>query len=82
MAKELVGKIIYYFPQAGVAVVKVLADIKVGDKISIEREEIIIEQTIESMQVDHENVEVAKAGSEVGLKVEGEIREGFEVFRV
>jgi len=30
MTKELVGKIIHYFPNVQVAVVKVLADLKVG----------------------------------------------------
>lgn len=82
MSKELIGKITHYFPKAQVAVVKVLADMKVGDKISIEKGEHKVEQVVESMQVEHQNIEVAKAGSEIGLKVEGEIREGSEVFRV
>ncbi len=82
MTKELVGKITHYFPRARVAVVKVLADLKVGDKISIEWRGQSVEQVIESMQVKHENIETAKAGIEIGLKVEGDIKEGSEVFRV
>lgn len=82
MKKELVGKITHVFPKVQVAVVKVLADIKIGDKISIERGEKKVEQIINSMQVNHQNVDIAKAGTEIGLKIDEEIPEGSEVYRV
>jgi len=40
------------------------------------------EQEVNSMQVEHEQVQKAKKGDEVGLKVEGKVKEGDEVYRI
>ena len=39
-------------------------------------------QTIESMEIEHEKVQEAKAGDSVGLKVEQKVREGYKVYKV
>ncbi len=82
MGKDLIGKITHFFPKINVAVVALTADMKVGDKISIERGEEKVEQVVQSMQVEHKNIEEAKAGSEVGLKVDGATKEGAEVYKI
>lgn len=81
VADTKVGNISHYFDKIGVAVVEVLATIKVGDKIKITGHE-ESEQEIASMQVEHENVKEAKKGESVGLKVDQPVKKGDEVFRI
>ena len=82
MGKELIGKITHFFPKISVAVVSLTGQLKVGDKISIEKGDQVIEQEVKSMQVEHKNIEVAKPGDDVGMKTDGEVKEGSEVYKV
>lgn len=82
MADTKVGTITHFFDRIGVAVVDVLATLKVGDKIKIKSPNGEFEQTVESMQVEHANVEEAAKGDQVGMKVAQDVREGDEVFLV
>jgi len=78
-----VGKITHYYDKIGVAVLEVLSDVSVGDKIKFVRGgEDLFEQTVESMQVEHDKVETAKKGDIVGLKVDGDLKEGAEVYKI
>jgi len=82
MADAKVGTITHYFDRIGVAVINVLAPIKVGDKIKIVGHDQEFEQEITSMQVEHENIEKAKKGDDVGLKVDQAVKKGDEVYKV
>jgi len=83
MAEEkLIGKITHYFTNIGVGVIEVTeGELKVGDKIHIKGATSDFEQTVDSMQIEHENVEVAKKGDAIGLKVEQQVREGDEIYK-
>jgi len=77
-----VGKITHYFDKIGVAVLEMESgSVKVGDKIRIGEED-GPEQMVESMQVEHKQVMEAKAGDEVGLKVNAEVKSGDVVYLV
>jgi putative protease len=80
--KKLVGKITHYFGKIGVAVVEVSDEINVGDEISIEGATTNIKQKIDSMEIEHEKVEKAKAGDSIGLKVPDKVREGDVVYKI
>lgn len=82
MAKELVGKITHYFGKLGVAVVDLTAPLKVGDKISIESEVHKFEQIVDSIQVEHENIQEASAGQSIGLKTVEKVHPGNKVFKI
>ena len=82
MAKKLIGKITHVFPKINVVVLKLDADLKVGEKISIEKDGQIIEQIVESLQVEHQNIKIAKSGTEAGMKVSKTVKEGSEVYRI
>lgn len=82
MADKLVGKIKHYYDKISVAVVEVSSPIKVGDKIKISGHENEVEQVVESMQVDHQSVAQAKKGDAVGMKVDGVVKEGDDVYKV
>lgn len=82
MADVKVGNITHYFDRIGVAVVEVSAPIKVGDKLKIVGHDQEFEQEITSMQVEHENVQAAKKGDSVGMKVDQPVKKGDEVYKV
>jgi putative protease len=79
---QLIGKITHYFGNIGVAVIELSDTLKVGDTIRIVGGETDFNQTVESMEVEHQKVEEAKPGDSVGLKVDQKVREGYKVYKV
>ena len=83
MADFKIGKVMHYYDKLGVAIIQLDSGLGIGDKIKFVRGgEDLFEQTVDSMQVEHANVESAKEGDMVGLKVEKEVKEGAEVYKV
>jgi len=83
MEEKLIGKVTHYFTNIGVAVVEITdGDLKKGEKIRIKGATSDFEQAADSIQVEHESVDVAKKGEAVGLKVEQQAREGDEVYKI
>lgn len=80
--KKLVGKIAHYYGKIGVAVVALTDELKVGDEISIEGAETNLRQKVESMQIEHENIQTAKAGDDIGMKVADKVREKDNVYKI
>lgn len=80
--KKLIGKIVHFYPKISVAVLELEDALKVGDKISIERESGSFEQIVDSMQMEHESIQEAKAGDAIGLKVAESTSKGAKVFKV
>ena len=86
--KELkeVGIVSHYFTKISVAVVELKDTIRIGDRIFIRGGTYPFatnfEQTVESMQVEHKNIESAKAGQSIGLKVNQKVREGDKVYKI
>ena len=77
-----VGKITHYFDKIGVAVLEVSdGTVTVGDKIRIGEFGTGVDQEVESMQVEHLPVKIAKKGDEVGLKVISAVKQGDEVYK-
>lgn len=81
MADTKIGNILHYYDKIGVAVVDILAPIKVGDKIKFTGSN-EFEQEVASMQIEHENIETAKKGDQIGMKVDQSVKEKDEVFKV
>jgi translation elongation factor EF-Tu-like GTPase len=81
---KYIGKIVHYFSNLGVAVIKIEeGELKIGDKIRIlGGQETNFEQTVDSMQVDRQNVEVAKVGDEIGMKVSQKVRDSYRVYKI
>lgn len=82
MADFKVGKITHYYDKIGVAVVELTGTIAVGDTIKISGHGREFSQQIESIQIEHEQVKEAKKGQAIGLKVNEEVKEGDEVYKV
>ncbi len=76
-----VGQVSHFFTKINVAVVELSALLTVGDHIIIKGPTTDFEQVVESMQIEHENVERAEAGQSVGLKVVQRVREKDIVYK-
>ena len=82
MPEVEIGKVSDFFARPVVAGIELTATLKVGDKIHITGHTTDMELTIESMQINNVNVEEAKAGDAVGIKVSDRVRRGDAVYRV
>ncbi|MBU1102720.1 hypothetical protein KJ853_03645 [Patescibacteria group bacterium] len=83
MAEEkLIGKISHYYNNIGVGIIELTDKLARGEKIHVKGSSTDFEQAVDSMQVEHEEIEAAKTGDAVGLKVAQKVKEGDEVYRV
>ena len=64
-----VGYVTHFFAKINVAVLELKAALVVGDHIIIRGPTTDFEQVVESMQIEHANVERAVAGQSIGLRV-------------
>ena len=68
--KHFVGKVTHYFPKAGVATIKLVSKLKVGDTINLISNTAGIEKLkIERMEIKNSSVNAAKKGDEIGIKM-------------
>ena len=79
--RKQIGKITHYFSKIGVAVVELTGTLKAGDTIMIKGAHTEFEQTVRSMQIEHESIKEAKKGQSVGMKVEQKVHENDIVFK-
>ena len=78
-----VGTVSHFYDKIGVAIVDLGATLSVGDKIKFSRGgEDLFEQTVESIQIEHEKVESAGKGKVVGLKTKEVVKVGADVYKV
>jgi len=76
-----VGHVTHFFAKISVAVVELKAPLAVDDLILIKGPTTDLEQVVESMQIEHENIERAEAGQSIGLKVVQRVREKDIVYK-
>jgi putative protease len=83
MAEYRIGRVTHYWAKIGVAGIEITAgEIRVGDTIRFKGHTTDFTQRLDSMQVEHDPVTVARAGDSVGLKVADHVRDHDEVFKV
>jgi translation elongation factor EF-1alpha len=82
MPEERVGVVRDYFARVGVAGIDLEATIRVGDTIHIKGHTTDLELPVESIQIEHEQVEEAKTGDAIGIKVQERCRGGDVVYKV
>jgi putative protease len=76
-----VGRVTHFFPKISVAVVELTAALAVGDRLVFKGPNTDFEQVVESMQIEHNNVQRAEAGQSIGLKVSERVRETDSVYK-
>ena len=82
MAEEEIGKVSDFFARPVVAGIELTGTLKKGDKVHIVGHTTDITFVIDSMQIDNVNVNEAKAGDAVGVKVSDRVRRGDTIYKV
>ena len=77
-----IGKVTHFYTHLSVAVVELSGTLKIGDKIRIKGATSDFEQTIDSMQIEHDKIEEAKKGQSIGLKVKEHVRQHDVVYKI
>lgn len=77
-----IGVVTHYFNHINVAIVKFNKVFKKGESVKFLGHTTDFEQVVDEMQFDHKDIDAAKKGQEVGIKVKDHVREGDEVFPV
>jgi hypothetical protein len=77
-----VGEVTNFFGKISVAVVKLTMDLKVGDTVHFLGGHTDFQQTVTSMQVEHQSISDGKAGSEVAIKTTQRVRHGDALYRL
>lgn len=82
--KEIeVGVVQDYFAKIGVAALEITAHgIKVGDEIHFKGHTTDFSQLVDSLQIEHAQVNEAVAGASAGTKTKDRVRIGDKVYRV
>ena len=79
---KCVGCIEHYYSKLGVGIVKLKDKLTVGDKVKIKGHTTEIDQSVDSIQINHADVQEAKKGDVVGIKVSDKVREDDAVYKV
>ena len=81
--KEEVGKVFKFFAKPCVAAIIISSgELTVGDTIKIVGETTDFTQKVESIEIDRVNIETAKAGQSVGIKVKERVRPNDKVYKL
>ena len=82
MPEVVIGKVTDFFARPVVAGIELTTPVKVGDNIHIKGHTTDMELTVDSMQINNVDVQQAKAGDLVGIKVSERVRRGDIVYKV
>jgi U32 family peptidase len=73
-----IGKVVHFFDKISVAIIELTAGLKIGDTVTFKGKE-EFDQEVTSMQIDHKEIEEAKAGDAIGVKTDKPVHEGVKV---
>ena len=76
-----IGRVTHFFSKISVAVIELTTPLSIGETIVFKGPNTDFEQVVDSMQIEHENVEKAEAGQSIGLKVTQRVRETDAVYK-
>ena len=77
-----IGKVTHFYKKISVAIVELTDSLLVGDTIHISGHTTDLTQKVDSMQMEHQNIEKAEKGQTIGVKVTEEVRVKDLVFKV
>jgi len=80
--EEKIGKVTHFYNKLGVAAVEIEhGELHKGDKIHIIGHTTDEEQTIDSMELEHHQIDEAHEGENIGLRVIDRVRENDDVYK-
>jgi putative protease len=81
--KKDIGKVVNYYAKVDAAEIHLWDDLKLDDEIIIQGPTTgSFSQRVESLQVNHQEIQKSKKGSNVGLKVDERVRPGDIVYLI
>jgi putative protease len=82
MSGKQIGEIAHYFDHINVASVILTEPLRVGDTIHLLGHSTDFQQKVTSLQIEHQSVDEAKPGDDVGLKVIQKVHPHDKVFKL
>jgi U32 family peptidase len=82
MEGKLIGIVFHYFDNVSVVAIELTDNVKLGDTLRFVGGEHDFTEVVSSMQIDGKNIEKAKKGEKVGLKICEKIGKGAKVYKV
>lgn len=82
MPEVEVGRVSHYYSHISVAGLSLTDTLCVGDTIHIRGHSTDFTQQVESIEIEHQKVERAEAGAQVGVKVKERVRQQDVVYKV
>ena len=76
-----IGHVTHFFSKISVAVLDLTAPLSVGDRILVKGPSTDFEQLVESMQIEHQNIQRAEKGQSIGIKLVQHARERDVVYK-
>jgi len=76
-----IGEVMTYYANIGVAAIELTGSVKVGDTIIFRGMTTDLEHKIDSMQIEHDSVQEAKTGDQIGVKVPSKVRKNDRVYK-
>ena len=81
--EKLLGRVTHYYSHLSVGIIELTdGELSVGDTIHIRGKQTDFTQSVDSIQIEHQNVSHAEKGKVVGVKVREKVREHDQVLRV
>ena len=78
-----IGKVVHYYDKLGVAIIDLeKGSLKVGTQVKFKHGEDEFTQTIDSIQIEHKEVEEVKKGDSFGIKIDQAVKPGTLVYLV
>ncbi len=77
-----VGEVTHFYDRLCVAVLKLTEPSRVGDVLHVLGHHTDFQQSVESLQIEHQAVNEAAPGADVALKVTQKVHPGDAVFKI
>jgi hypothetical protein len=74
LKQNIVGIVTHYFPRVKAAAIKLKAPLKLGDIVKIKGHTTDFTQAVSSLQINRQQINMAKRGQEIGLLVNSRTR--------
>ena len=76
-----IGEVMTYYANIGVAAIDLTGSVKVGDTIIFRGFTTDMEHKGDNMQIEHESVQEAKAGDQIGIKIPCKVRKNDRFYK-
>ncbi len=83
MERKKVGEVFHFYGKIGVAAIRLTdSALAIGDTVQIQGPTTNLEQTVDTLQIEHADVPHGEIGQEVGMKVRERVRKKDFVYKL